>query len=50
MATFLPGQSVNFVDNNEKKLTDNNEKNLPDNNDEQIRPSSPLPDYDEIKN
>ena len=36
MATFLPGQSVNFVDNNEKKLPDNNEKILPD--------------YDEIKN
>merc|ERR1719350_2303523 len=29
MATFLPGQSVNFVDYNEKKLPDNNEKNLP---------------------
>ena len=36
MATFLPGQSVNFVDNNEQILPDDNEKILPD--------------YDEIKN
>ena len=39
MATFLPGQSVNFVDNvfvDEQIQPDNNEKILPD--------------YDEIKN
>ena len=44
MATFLPGQSVNFVDNNEQILPDDNEQILPDDN-EKI-----LPDYDEIKN